>query len=266
MHHNAYSLHGTADHAPYVINPGAGSCDKAPGIHRPHRHDTLELVYIRSGFIDCHQGADVYKLHAGTAIVHPPSISHVNFGHTPFSTYFVHLDAPRAHEWPRIYHDDEAQTLARVCCMIANEWKGEAANRDRMLTLLHEQVRLLLDRAAADPERSTSEKVVAAAKRVIDERYGTRLTVDDVAREIGVSPRTLHGHFARVQGETPIAHLQGVRLRRAIGLLHHSDMTLETVADRCGFSSASHLSRHVKTATGASPGQLRTRHPLQSNR
>ena len=55
----------------------------------------------------------------------------------------------------------------------------------------------------------------------------------------------------------PRAHLAALRLRFALGQLRTSTLTLESVARLAGYSSASHLSRHVRSATGVSPGELR---------
>jgi AraC family transcriptional regulator len=47
------------------------------------------------------------------------------------------------------------------------------------------------------------------------------------------------------------------RLDRARALLRETALPLADIAAACGYASASHLSRHVKAATGATPGQLR---------
>jgi AraC family transcriptional regulator len=47
------------------------------------------------------------------------------------------------------------------------------------------------------------------------------------------------------------------RLDRARALLRETALPLADVAAACGYAGASHLSRHVKAATGATPGQLR---------
>jgi transcriptional regulator GlxA family with amidase domain len=51
--------------------------------------------------------------------------------------------------------------------------------------------------------------------------------------------------------------LQEIRVRHALNLLRTSDITIEAVALQCGYDSASHLSRHIKRATGKTPGSLR---------
>jgi len=67
----------------------------------------------------------------------------------------------------------------------------------------------------------------------------------------------MRAHFARHRGYSPSAALFRVRLRQAFALLQNSDLSLQQVAVTCGFHSSSHLSRHVKAATGQAPGSWR---------
>ncbi|MFV8075474.1 helix-turn-helix domain-containing protein, partial [Enterobacter cloacae complex sp.6730661] len=47
------------------------------------------------------------------------------------------------------------------------------------------------------------------------------------------------------------------RLDRARALLRTTALPLADIAAACGYAHASHLSRQVKAATGATPGQWR---------
>jgi AraC-like DNA-binding protein len=123
--------------------------------------------------------------------------------------------------------------------------------------LLAGELDILLRRAYEEQERTSGQRVVAEAQRILEERYRESITMSALAAEIGVSRSSLYAHFVRVHGQTPPGYRLEIRLRRALGLLHHSDMTLDAIADSCGFHSASHLSRHVKAAIGFSPGALR---------
>lgn len=58
-------------------------------------------------------------------------------------------------------------------------------------------------------------------------------------------------------GRSPQRRLLDIRLRHAVVLLQTSDLTLAAVAERCGYHSPSHLTRHVKTALDTTPGRLR---------
>lgn len=230
-----------------------------------HQDDFWELMYVRSGHIICRQGEYSHTMYPGMAILHPPRVYHADYALTAYTTYYIWIDAPENAPWPCLYYDDEAHSLERVCETAAREWRGQGAEREEMLALLTGQIRVLLHRAVQAPEKSLNEHLVVAAEQIMEECYREALTVGEIARRVNTSASSLYGHFAELRAETPMAHLQRVRMRHALSLLYHSTLTLETIAETCGYYSASHLSRHVKAATGASPGQLRPKALLTSS-
>ena len=68
-------------------------------------------------------------------------------------------------------------------------------------------------------------------------------------------------HFARMfrasMGCTVHDWVAARRLDRARALLRETALPLADIAAACGYAGASHLSRHVKAGTGATPGQFR---------
>jgi transcriptional regulator GlxA family with amidase domain len=74
----------------------------------------------------------------------------------------------------------------------------------------------------------------------------------DFARTAGLSERSLNRLFHRELGQSPARFLQALRLARARDLASHTDLGLDQIALRCGFSSASALSRAFKRRTGQS--------------
>lgn len=82
-----------------------------------------------------------------------------------------------------------------------------------------------------------------------------------IAEFFGVSTRTLHRLF---EGEerTICGWIAHERLRSALARLHdprYSAVTLEDLAELCGYGSGLALRRAVQTATGATPSELRAR-------
>ena len=77
---------------------------------------------------------------------------------------------------------------------------------------------------------------------VIDARYADRLLLTDLAREIGVSERTLTRIFTAATGLTPLRYQQLLRLERAEHLIGHGS-TIEAAARAVGFEDARMLRR-----------------------
>lgn len=72
----------------------------------------------------------------------------------------------------------------------------------------------------------------------------------ELARWANLSERSLNRLFRRELGQSPARYLQSLRLARARDLASHTDLGLDQIALRCGFSSASALSRAFSRRTG----------------
>jgi transcriptional regulator GlxA family with amidase domain len=126
-----------------------------------------------------------------------------------------------------------------------------------MLTALLKQLDILLRRAREEDRVSGAERLVREAECLLEERFATPVTVKEIAQELGVSYSSLHTSFVKLRGSTPKAYMQQLRVQHALTMLGNASLTLEAVAQLCGYHSASHLSRHVKSMTGRSPGTFR---------
>jgi len=224
-----------------------------------HRDAFWELMYVRSGYVECQQDQARYPLFPGMVILHPPAVPHADFAVGAYTTYYLWIDAPEdeTNGWPRLCSDDTQLSLERLCRTVLTEWHGRADDRERMLSLTGEQLYLLLRRASIAEEAATGERALRAAQQLMECDYRAPLTVAQIAKQAGVCESALYAHFANLRGQTPMAYLQNVRLHHALAFLRHSTLKLESIADRCGYNSASHLTRHVKAATGQTPGRVR---------
>lgn len=83
------------------------------------------------------------------------------------------------------------------------------------------------------------------------------LTVDALAARARMSPRSFARHFRATTGTTPHRWLLEQRLQRAELLLENSDLTVDVVAQRCGFGSADTLRHHFARRRGTSPSAHR---------
>ncbi|HLP03176.1 MAG TPA: AraC family transcriptional regulator [Opitutaceae bacterium] len=104
-----------------------------------------------------------------------------------------------------------------------------------------------------------SEMRVERALSWYAERLEQNPTVEQVAAAIHVSPSHLRRLFAVTRDTSPKAAFQRVRLERAMQLMGASTLTLEEVAKRCGYASASHLCREHKAVFHFTPTTWRKR-------
>jgi AraC family transcriptional regulator len=82
------------------------------------------------------------------------------------------------------------------------------------------------------------------------------VSVDQVARQCGLSRGWFCQAFKRTTGQAPHRWLQQARVERAQALLL-GDMPIVEVADRCGFADQSHLTRVFGRLVGMPPARWR---------
>jgi AraC-like DNA-binding protein len=110
------------------------------------------------------------------------------------------------------------------------------------------------------PPRGLSRRALTRACSFIAENLGERFTLDDLARQAGVS----RFHFARLfrvsTGESPMAYLLKSRIERAKQMLLHDDRPVCEIAAALGFCDQSHLTRTFRRMTGRTPRQFARQH------
>lgn len=85
-----------------------------------------------------------------------------------------------------------------------------------------------------------------------------RLTIERLSEAAAMSPRNLTRSFRRATGISIKEFTTRVRVELARTLLHDPAMTIESIAQRCGFATGRQLRRAFRDAFGASPASTRT--------
>ncbi|MFJ6941041.1 helix-turn-helix domain-containing protein [Streptomyces sp. NPDC101132] len=88
-------------------------------------------------------------------------------------------------------------------------------------------------------------------------RLDEPLTVEDLARQAGMSSRHLTRHFRTVTGTTPLQWLHTQRIRHAQELLEGTDATVDAIATTTGMGTATTLRRHFHRTVGVPPDAYR---------
>ncbi|MFI8103822.1 helix-turn-helix domain-containing protein [Streptomyces sp. NPDC086023] len=88
-------------------------------------------------------------------------------------------------------------------------------------------------------------------------RLDEPLTVEDLARQAGMSSRHLTRHFRTVTGTTPLQWLHTQRIRHAQELLEGTDATVDAIATTTGMGTATTLRRHFHRTVGVPPDTYR---------
>jgi AraC family transcriptional activator FtrA len=91
----------------------------------------------------------------------------------------------------------------------------------------------------------------------LQEHLAEPITVEDLAARAAMSPRTFARRFLASTGTTPYQWLLRQRIQFAQRLLEMSDLPIDSVAEKSGFSTAANLRKHFSRAVHTSPQAYR---------
>ncbi|WP_316186242.1 MULTISPECIES: AraC family transcriptional regulator [unclassified Bradyrhizobium] len=112
-----------------------------------------------------------------------------------------------------------------------------------------------------DPSPMPDFGLVKRLEDYIEANWREPITIEHLAREAGVSARSIFRLFERVRGYSPMAFAKSVRLRRAREMLRSGDpdITVAAAAAACNFANAGHFARYYRATFGELPSATMAR-------
>jgi transcriptional regulator GlxA family with amidase domain len=138
---------------------------------------------------------------------------------------------------------------------------------DELALAVARQLVVYTRRAGDDPQRSPllahRNHLHPLVHRVQDEvlsRPGDAWSLATLAKLAHVSERQLSRLFVDCTGTTPMAWVTLIRVARARERLDTSGLSVERIAEECGFGSARQFRRAFQAQLGRSPAHWRRQH------
>lgn len=107
-----------------------------------------------------------------------------------------------------------------------------------------------------------TDPLMRQAESLLREVSFTAFSMKNVSAELGLSAVQLTRRYKAVYGMTPSDYVTSLRLSRARTLLAETKMTLEQIAEKCGYEDGLYLSRIFSKKLNISPSQYRKAHLL----
>ncbi|MBQ7587084.1 MAG: response regulator [Lachnospiraceae bacterium] len=112
-------------------------------------------------------------------------------------------------------------------------------------------------RDVVQSKEKQSSSSVERAKAYIAERYNKDISLDDVSKEVDISPYYFSKLFKEETGENFIEYLTAVRINRAKQLIAGSDMSMKEICTEVGYSDPNYFSRIFKKNVGVTPTEYK---------
>lgn len=112
----------------------------------------------------------------------------------------------------------------------------------------------------------TNSRHISVCKEYIYSHIKERITVEDLADELGVSASYLSRLFKKETGDSVSAYIRAQKMEIAKNLLQYSDYSMIDIANRLSFSSQSHFIQQFRESVGMTPKKYRDlNHTVQWN-
>ena len=85
------------------------------------------------------------------------------------------------------------------------------------------------------------------------------LSVETIAKSLGISQSLLFGLFQTEERSTPMEYLRAIRIEKAGQMLIEGRRKVHEIATACGFSSTAYFCKVFKAQTGDSPMSYRNK-------
>jgi len=156
----------------------------------------------------------------------------------------------------------DVDRLSSDCALLrALEGRNDALSLARRALLFHDLLHLCYAQAGpAGGGPAPRDEAMQEAARQLQKRAPEPFSIKEVSDALGLSPVQFTRRFRAAFGVSPSHYLGGVRLRRARALLLETDMTIQAVAESCGYASGLYLSRIFTREMKMSPGRFRDSH------
>lgn len=102
-------------------------------------------------------------------------------------------------------------------------------------------------------------RIVRDAIDIIKSDYATLGGISEIAERLGVTQSYLSRIFTEQTGTNPILYLTKVRLQNAMNLLVQTSLSIEDIAQKCGFSCGNYLCKIFSKYIRTSPLKYRNR-------
>ncbi|WP_177187254.1 AraC family transcriptional regulator [Oscillibacter sp. PC13] len=263
---HSFKIEERAELALTVYNVGFQKCPSGYG-WGPGVRDHFLIHYVVSGKGIYDNGGRTFVLQKGeTFLVRPEEIVYYRADEEePWEYYWVGFSGPAAalllaqtpftRQHP-VLRPAAGERLRQALLDIYKARGTDYPSAVRMAGYLQAALGLLME-----PQGERGEEALSLYARrgsaYMQQNYSRSISVEEAARQAGVSRSCLYRAFRAEFGCSPSAYLTRYRIQRACQLLRYSGLSVGEVAASVGFEDRLYFSRAFRRETGYSPTEYR---------
>ncbi len=223
----------------------------------PHYHDDyVTLLYVLDGQLEVFSGSFHLKMKAGDFTFINKREVHYTVNGIDNNVIVAHIKVKENSFYSRKenYLPNELERYILALAYLENSdllvEENEYMELCAKVTSLIEQIFVI-----KAPEKSRVN--VKEVCRYLHNNYAKKISLEEMSVTLGISPIHLTNLLKNAGAGTFSEYLSDIRCREAECLLLNTDLSVQKIADRCGFSSVQTFIKTYKNFSGRTPLQQR---------
>ena len=146
------------------------------------------------------------------------------------------------------------------------ELQLQRPNFEKIAILLLKKILIEINRHSIDKTYYQNEIVnqIIKSSHFFNENYNTKISIDDEAARLHMSPCWFIKNFKQIIGMTPMQYIVSKRLSMAKNLLISSNLPLSEISEMIGYDNPLYFSRLFKKHSGITPSDYRKQFRTQN--
>lgn len=120
--------------------------------------------------------------------------------------------------------------------------------------------------APFSPRLGHGDSAIVEVQQWLHSSLGKGATLDEMAARARTSTRTFLRRFSRATGFNPTDYCQRLRVSHSRKLLETRDISIDEIAQRCGYEDQNSYRKIFKRVIGITPGEYRARISVSANK
>lgn len=273
---------------PLPVFIAGGEAVLKPGHSHPDRQGlgVFDLLIVKDGELFIGENGRNYKIGKRQSIILDPDKHHYPIAPCQTITRFYWIHFKTANEWfhaserssrkpeiiksKRLFAEQPFTIRLPKFCSIRN-WDGVERLSRQLLSSYHQTTyflewqrqllfQQLLQEMSIYMQVDTSLPSVMIAEKAAEylrKNYRKKISYQELGEALSFHPNHIARCMRKVLGYTPIEYLNKIRFEQARFLLASTDLSIEEIAEQCGFSQLAYFSRYFKIQEGITPNEFR---------
>ncbi|WP_134698803.1 response regulator [Ammoniphilus sp. YIM 78166] len=142
-------------------------------------------------------------------------------------------------------------------------WNPPLADHDALFTSFSDTLAQLQEEL--NQRKANGDfNLIHQAKRYIEDNYNKEVSLEDVARKVGLNASYFSQLFKAKAGKTFVQYRSEIRLDKAKELLGCPEKSITEIAFDVGYTDITHFIRKFKKHAGVSPSEYRAAHGIRT--